>query len=115
LASITHYENAFIDPIKIRDYILSPSHPVGRFKAGLLMKIGYSQDNWQELLDDIKRYHLLLDAEDAGRTEHGEKYTITGEIKGPNGKTLIFTSVWIVLSKEDFPRFVTIYPKGGQK
>jgi len=26
-------ERAFVAPNKVRDYLLSPSHPVGRFKA----------------------------------------------------------------------------------
>lgn len=35
-------ERAFIDPSKVRDYLLSESHPVGRFKAAFFIALGYS-------------------------------------------------------------------------
>ena len=44
---------AFVEPSKVRDYLLSQSHPVGRFKSVVFMAIGYAQDNWQKLRDDL--------------------------------------------------------------
>ncbi len=35
-------ERAVIDSAKIRDYLLSPSHPVGRFKAVFFASLGYT-------------------------------------------------------------------------
>ena len=34
---------ATIDAAKLRDYLLSPAHPVGRFKAPFFAALGYSQ------------------------------------------------------------------------
>jgi len=36
-------DQAFIDPAKLRDYLLSPTHPVGRFKAPFFAAMGYTQ------------------------------------------------------------------------
>ena len=33
---------AIIEPAKLRDYLLSPAHPVGRFKAPFFVALGYS-------------------------------------------------------------------------
>jgi len=35
-------ERGVIDAAKIRDYLLSDSHPVGRFKAAFFVAMGYS-------------------------------------------------------------------------
>jgi hypothetical protein len=36
------------------------------------------------------------------------------QLKGPNGKIVIFRSIWIILEGEDIPRLITIYPEGGR-
>jgi len=114
LPKLPDYEKAIIDPSKIKNYILSPAHPVGRFKAAFFQSMGYTQGNWQQLLDDIRQYHLTGEAEPVEKTGYGQKYIIKSATKGPNGKIVLLRSVWIVLSGEDTPRFITIYPEGGR-
>jgi len=46
----------------------------------------------------------------AGRNDYGEKYKISGRLKGPSGLSGGIVTVWIVLSGEEIPRFVTAYP-----
>jgi hypothetical protein len=38
-------ENALVDAEKVRDYLLSPLHPVGRFRAVFFAGLGYTQEN----------------------------------------------------------------------
>jgi hypothetical protein len=114
MARLPNYEKALIEPTKIRDYILSPIHPIGRFKAVLFQGMGYTQENWEQLIDDIRLYHLPLDAKPIEKSKYGQKYIIGGLIKGPNGKIVIFRSIWIILEGEDIPRLITIYPEGGR-
>ena len=40
---------AYVPREKLTDYVLSPGHPVGRHKAWLLARAGFSLANWQEL------------------------------------------------------------------
>lgn len=108
---LPNYEKAIIDSAKLQDYILSPTHPLGRFKARVFQQIGYTSENWKQLAEDIKYQHLSIDAEKGEETEYGEKYTIAGWIRGPNGKSMLLTSVWIILRGENVPRFITIYPE----
>jgi len=108
--SLPNPEQAVIDDAKLRDYLLSPMHPVGRFKAPFFAALGYTQDNWSQLGQDLREQHLGRDAEPGDLTQYGQKYRIAAEIRGPSGRTAIVVSVWIVLEGEDFPRFVTAHP-----
>ena len=49
---------AIIDSAKLRDYLLSPAHPVGRFKAPFFAALGYAQEQWQQLEADLRAQHL---------------------------------------------------------
>jgi len=53
---------AIIAPQKLRDYILSPTHPDGRGKAAYPSRFGYSQTDWLRLEHDLRVQHLILDA-----------------------------------------------------
>ena len=44
---------AVIDSAKVRDYLLSSSHPIGRFKQPFFAALGYSRDQWQQLEADL--------------------------------------------------------------
>jgi len=109
---LPNFEQAVIDQVKLQEYILSSSHPLGRFKAALFRKMGYTRDIWEQLAIDIRKQHLPLDVEKSEKTNYGEKYTIAGLITGPNGTTMLLKSVWIILKGESIPRFITIYPGG---
>jgi hypothetical protein len=102
--------NAVIDDAKLRDYLVSRTHPVGRFKAAFFGVLGYTQENWQQLAEDLRRQHLPHDAELGERVRYGQKYRILAEMRGPSGRTANVESIWIVLENEAFPRFVTAYP-----
>jgi hypothetical protein len=39
---------AYVDPAKIRGYLLSTSHPVERFKVSFFDRLGCSDENWQQ-------------------------------------------------------------------
>ena len=40
---------AVLAPEKLRDYLLSPLHPIGRYKALFFRTLGYDQTSWQQL------------------------------------------------------------------
>jgi hypothetical protein len=69
-------QRAIIEPAKLRDYVLSPSHPVGRFKATFFAALGYSRDEWPTLADDLRTQHLAHEAEHIETTAFGAKYRI---------------------------------------
>jgi hypothetical protein len=102
-------ERAIIHQEKLRDYLLSPSHPVGQFKARFFRSLGYTNDNWKQLESDLREI-LRNDATVKEKTEYGQKYEVVGTLKGPL-KTATIVTAWIILKNEDLPRFITAHPR----
>lgn len=107
-------DTAEIDPRNLRDYLLSPVHPVGRFKARFFAALGYSAERWQEFDTDLRREHLTQDASPGESMPSGQLFTIRAILKGRNGESAMVRSVWFVPSATGRPRLVTAYP-GGSK
>ena len=101
---------AQIDPDKLRGYVLSTSHPIGRFKARFFGSLGFRADNWQEFEEVLRIQHLTQNAQLVGTDEYGQKYTIRAILNGPNGQSAFVVSVWFVPKVGNVPRFVTAYP-----
>ena len=106
---LPNYEFSVVPPAKLRDYILSPSHPIGRFKSVFFRGLGYGPETWERLATDIKG---LLDgeAELTETNQFGTKYVVRGFLTGPNGRSALIATVWIILNGKSEPRFVTAYP-----
>jgi hypothetical protein len=111
---IPNADRAVIEPAKLRDYLLSSTHPVGRFKAAFFLTLGYSAAAWTRLKDDLRSQHLSHDAIAVASTPYGQKYVIRATLVGPAGRSARVSSVWVVRAGEDFPRFVTAYPEVGE-
>lgn len=107
-------ERAEIDAEKLCGYLLSPTHPVGRFKARFFAALGYSADDWHTFEADLRIQHLSQDAEPSAVTPHGQPYTIRAILKGPNGESAPVVSVWFVRTFTQEPHFVTAYPGDEQ-
>lgn len=106
---LPNVEQAIIFLEKIRNYLLSASHPIGKFKVIFFQSLGYREDNW-EILDRDLRIVLAHDAKIKERTEYGQKYEVKGTLSGPAGRRAEIITVWIILDGESFPRFITAYP-----
>ena len=105
-------ERVVIDPEKLRDYVLSRAHPVGRFKAALFASLGYEIDNWQDLDRALRAAAGQAEAEPEDRTPYGQKYRIRSILEGRAGRSAEIVSVWIILHDETTPRLVTVMPRG---
>jgi hypothetical protein len=103
-------QRAVIPPAKIRDYLLSTSHPVGRFKALFFASLGYTSGNWRRLEKDLLDLAGSGDAELGKNTPYGQKYEIRGTLNDPSGRSAGVMTVWIVLLGGDVPQFVTAFP-----
>jgi hypothetical protein len=108
---LPYAESAIISPRKLKDYVLSPVHSVGRFKAAFFAKLGFTPANWERLDVELRRLALQAKAEPDERTAFGQKYVIRGSITSPKGLSAEVLTVWIVLHGEQVPRFVTMYPE----
>ena len=102
---------AVVDPAKVRDYLLSSSHPVGRFKAAVFTALGYTRQGWPRLQSDLLAHAASAEAAHQESGPYGQKYTVSGTLIGPNGRAGRFTTVWLVENDTAAPRFLTAYPE----
>lgn len=107
---VPNWEGAIIERRKLSEYLLSPTHPVGRYKARYFANLGYEAVN-SEALEASLRAILDSDNPEAIDGEFGTKFVVRGSITGPNGTEARLTTVWIILVGEETPRFVTAYPE----
>ena len=103
-------ERAHIDPAKVRDYLLSAVHPVGRFKAVVFQALGYQAEEWEKLRDDLLVLARTTEAVPGQATAFGQKYKVSGTLRGPNGREAKFTCVWLAPVDDAAPRFITAIP-----
>jgi len=103
-------ERVQIEPAKVRDYLLSKEHSVGRFKAAFFEALGYSAADWPQLESDLRQLATTGDATLGRHTKYGQHYEIRGTLRGPSGRVAQVMTIWIVRSEEDVPRFITAFP-----
>jgi hypothetical protein len=105
---------AEIDPQKLWGYVLSLTHPIGRFKARFFAALGYSAERWAEFEADLRAQHLTQDAQSGEVIKDGQIFTIRTILQGPNGQSAAVRSVWFIAVPDGTPRFVTAYPEGSK-
>ena len=101
-------ENAIITREKITDYLLKwqPDNDKSKFLA----RAGYSSDNWQRLLEDIRTQILRIEAELMRKTAYGDLFRIRGKLLGPNGVSLRVITVWMEEYASRQTKFITLFP-----
>jgi hypothetical protein len=108
--NIPNADRAIVEAEKVRDYLLSPTHPVGRFKAPFFARLGYAQANWRELQRDLARLALSASAAPGHASRFGTKYEVSAILPGPSGRSATVVTIWMVRTGDDIPRLVTAYP-----
>ena len=104
-----HCESAMVPREKVTDYLLSPTHPRGSMKAKWFNALGYSIENFDELIGALKIV-ARSEVNSTERTQYGTKYIITELISGPNGRPGSVRTIWILPPDSEEPRLVTAYP-----
>lgn len=101
---------ATVDPVRVREYLLSATHPIGRFKATFFAVLGFAPDRWELLRDALLHAARTGDAIEGQASEFGIKYELRGLLTGPNGRSAAVVTIWIVHHGQREPRFVTAFP-----
>ena len=102
-------EYAIVDDAKVRDYLLSPHHPIGRFKARVFNAAGYRLEHWQRLRDDLVALAATIDAQLVQHDAFGQRWVGRTTLAGPTGPLPVAT-VWLIPSEDAAPRLITAYP-----
>ena len=90
-------ERAIVTEEKVRDYLLNPSHPIGGSKAVWFASIGYSIENWQDLIDDLMLLAGSVEDFVAKPSPFGVKYEVIGKIGRPGHHPADVITVWMVV------------------
>jgi hypothetical protein len=100
--------DTIIATTKLDEYLLR--HRDEDDKSGFLALAGYTLENVDRLLNDLRTQLLPLDAEFFDQTEYGAKYQIRGTLTGPNGRVLPVVSIWMKEDATGKAKFVTLFP-----
>lgn len=103
-------KNAYIPSSKLSDYLLSKTHPIGKWKGRLFRAHGFNETNVDLLEKSLISIANYEDLKDVVRSEHGTKYIIDGSVQTPVGSSIRVRTIWIIEVEQDRPRFVTAYP-----
>ena len=107
---LPNHENAYVPERKLKEYLLSEKHAVGKSKAKYFRSLGYTESNVDQLQNDllmiVKSYEITQKIE----TSFGLKYTVEGQFVTPKRSIVRIITVWVVEPVDNRPRFVTAYP-----
>lgn len=103
-------ERVVVDDAKVRDYLLSAAHPVGRFKSVFFSALGFSVENWQLLRDALLDLGRSGEAAPGQTSPFGRKFEINATLTGPSGRQAAVVTVWMLSDGQDFAHFVTATP-----
>lgn len=105
-----------IERRKLTEYALNPDNPKGAEKAVTFQRhLGFNQDNYELLLQQISEQALNAEAVLGRNDEHGQRYQVDLEIIGvAEGQREIVRTGWIVEPDSDAARLVTLYVRRRQ-
>ncbi len=103
-------KDAIVETRKIREYILSSDHPIGKHKARVFRAaLGLKDSDADFLMSALRDAAIKIDATFGDLDEFGRRYVIDFELTTLYG-TAVIRSAWIIQG-EDAPRFVTCFVK----
>lgn len=100
--------DTFIATDKLTRYLLLPQ--ARGDKSAFLAKAGYTLENANQLLLDLRVQILPLEAVEREANKFGIYYEIQGMLTGPNGVTLCVRTIWMTECLSDKTKFVTLIP-----
>jgi hypothetical protein len=101
---------AYLPLEKVKNYLLSETHAVGKSKARYFRSYGFNDENASDLAQGLLMIAQNTPVESSERSPYGTKYILDGELETPNRVMIHVRTIWIIESNTDIPRFVTAYP-----
>ena len=105
-------KNAIIRRRKLTHYLLSLTHPVGKFKSVFFRGVGFNDANIDYLeqgLYEIAQSNNIKSSR-SSNDNSGINYKIIGLLSAPNGKTYRVETLWYIKGGTKNPSFISAYP-----
>lgn len=107
------FGNPRVDVSKTRDYCLNVEHEKGKHKALLFRELlGITSANWYVLAEQLAAGIEQEFVNHPEKTKWGVQYEVKIPVTGPNGKTKLVTSGWIIRQNEA-PSLTSAYIEEG--
>jgi len=103
-------DRAVVSEAKVHEYLLSSSHPVGRFKAVFFIGLGFSSNHWELLRDALLAIARSGEVVPGQQSAFGQKFEIHATLRGPSGQEAEIVTVWMIPTGHDIAHFVTAFP-----
>lgn len=97
-----------IDPQKITHYLLIPQE--NNDKSKFLAQYGYTQQNWQQLYQDILNASQPTEILDLITSGWGLRLKLRNHWQTPNELIIRVISIWQIDKTNQNAKFVTLYP-----
>lgn len=97
-------EKAYIPLLKIKDYLLSETHPIGKSKAKFFRSLGFNEVNADLLKQGLLTIARTEEVKEAVSSVHGVKYVIDGLLQTPAGEAVKVRTIWIIDKGHTSPR-----------
>src|SRR5437763_16662717 len=108
---LPNFQFARIFPEKITLYLLNSLHPRGGPKAAFLTRFGFDPAQPDVLEQALLSHCASHEVEGTESDKFGTKYRIRGPLNSPDGRNPDVLTVWVILTGESDPRFVTLVPQ----
>src|SRR5579859_5955605 len=112
---LPYAEQVIIPQRKLTEYLLSPTHRMGRAKAAFFTSFGFTLEDWEILADALRRHAVENEVKTTEETPFGMNSVVEGVLRAPDGRTPWVRVVWFIEAGEDLPRLATAYPPKGAK
>lgn len=102
-------QDAIIEIEKLRDYALSPEHPVGKHKARVFeASLGLLQDHSEMIQERLLSAAMNYECIATKVTPHGQHYEMDFMLTH-GARSALVRAVWIIRHEEKSPRLVTLH------
>ncbi len=98
---------------KLTAYLLAPRQADD--KSRFLSQAGFSLDNWEMLLEELRRLVAENEAVADRSDEYGTFYRVEGRLSGPNGRKLEVVTIWLCVKLNQGFRFITLKPRHARR
>ena len=106
---LPNHQRAILDVRKLGDYCLNPGHPRGRHKARVFRNaLGIERGEAAWLRSKLLEGVGSAEAAPLSSDSPGNRWRIDVPVTRQN-KQVVISSIWMVRTGEDIPRFVTCW------
>lgn len=112
---LPNLNRAVVRTEKVLDYLLSTTHPAGRYKARFFERFGFSRSTPEVFMRSLLEHARSNETTAVERSRFGTRYTLDGALISPDGRNPRVRVIWFVESDSDIPYLVTAYPLPEEK